>query len=421
MSLPAEAPHWVPQSEADLAEAISQGVLEEGHRLDLKREIPAGKTANKELARDLASFAIDGGILLVGIGEDEAASSFHLAPQPLAGLAERIEMVARTIADPPLAVLCSPVRSAQDQSLGYLVVRIPPSSTAPHMVDHRYLGRGDKAKLYLSDSDVRRLHEQRHATERDALALLREQFGRDPIPAEDRKQAHLFLLAQPSALRPQMFLDLVHGQEALANLLSVTRHTDTPVLRELLKSTDGFSPPLTYASDFAFRSAGAALSYGLATGRSWTPSGASPEDIVELEVDEDGGLRIFMSRLSDSLRSADPASSGERLLMSGAVTYARQFIALTTAAADHADYQGNWILAAGATGIQGLPVHEFLVRGRSGPRPDSPTYQQATTASYAELLRQPGTVTGRLIGRLLRATGTYDLYASALADPPEPA
>jgi hypothetical protein len=145
----------------------------------------------------------------------------------------------------------------------------------------------------------------------------------------------------------------------------------------------------------------------------------SAQDVVEVEVDEDGGLRVFMSRLSDSLESADAAASGQRLLMSGAVTYARQFIALTAAAADHADYQGNWILAAGATGIKGIPVHDYLLRGRSGPRQDAPTYQRATSASYAELLKQPGTVTDRLIGRLLRATGTYDLYAGAVVNPPD--
>jgi hypothetical protein len=142
---------------------------------------------------------------------------------------------------------------------------------------------------------------------------------------------------------------------------------------------------------------------------------------VELEVDEDGGLRVFMSRLSDDLRSASAGAGGQRLLISGAVTYARQFVALTAAAADHAGYLGNWILAAGATGMQGLPVHEYLLRGRSGPRQDAPEYLRSTTASYAELIRQPGTVTGRLIGRLLRATGTYDLYAGTLADPPETA
>lgn len=81
-----------------------------------------------------------------------------------------------------------------------------------------------------------------------------------------------------------------------------------------------------------------------------------------------------MSRLSDSLPSAGTAASEQRLLVAGAVTYARQFIALTAAASDQAGYLGNWIFAAGATGIQGLAVQEYLQRGRSaGPRPDSPT------------------------------------------------
>jgi hypothetical protein len=417
-----EVPHWIPRTEADLAAAAGQGLLEESHYLDVKREIPAGRGANKELARDLASFAIDGGTLIIGIGEDAAASLLALVPQPLAGLPERIEMVAHTVADPPLAVLCSPIASELDPSLGYVVVRIPPSAMAPHMVDHRYLGRGDKTKLYLSDADVRRLHEQRRATEQDALTLLQEQFDRDPIPTEARAQAHLFLLAKPAAARLGMLLDLVHGQGVQARLLTFAQRADAPEIREFLKTTGDFSPPLRYASDFAFRSAGAALTYGLAADRSWSRAdGQSPEDIVELEVDEDGGLRVFMSRLSDSLPSGGAAASGERLLIAGAVTYSRQFVALTGAAAEHAGYLGSWILAAGATGTKGLPVHDYLMRGRSGPRLDAPIYQRATTASYAELVKQPGTVAERLIGRLLRATGTYHLYADALADPAKPA
>ena len=292
---------------------------------------------------------------------------------------------------------------------------------APHMVEHRYLGRGDKTKLYLSDPEVRRLHEQRRATEKDGLARLQEQFDRDPVPSDVRTQAHLFLLAEPSAARPGMLLDLVHGAGVQVRLSEFARRADGPDIQKILKATGGFSPALTWASDFAFRSAGAALTYGLASDRSWSADdGPSPEDVVELEVDEDGGLRIFMSRLSDSLQSADPARSGERLLLAGAVTYARQFVALTAAAAEYAGYLGTWILAAGATGIGSLPVHDYVLRGRTGPRQDASTYLRATTASYAELIKQPGTVTERLIGRLLRATGTYGMYAGALADPPDP-
>jgi hypothetical protein len=83
-----------------------------------------------------------------------------------------------------------------------------------------------------------------------------------------------------------------------------------------------------------------------------------------------------------------PPTNG--IYRSGAVTYARQFIALTATAADHAGYLGNWVLAAGATGIQGLPVHEYLLRGLSGPRPDSPTYLRATTLHTQSSSGSPG-------------------------------
>src|SRR4051812_4843658 len=101
-----QSPRWTPRSEVDLDAAIQQGLLEETHYLELKREISPGKGANKELARDLASFAIDGGTYIIGIDEDKRDHILRLSAQPLAGLAERVEQIARTIPDPPLAVLC---------------------------------------------------------------------------------------------------------------------------------------------------------------------------------------------------------------------------------------------------------------------------------------------------------------------------
>jgi hypothetical protein len=46
-------------------------LLEEVH-IDIKREIPSGRGANRELARDLASFAIDGGLYIIGVDEVSA-------------------------------------------------------------------------------------------------------------------------------------------------------------------------------------------------------------------------------------------------------------------------------------------------------------------------------------------------------------
>ncbi len=134
----------VPRSEADLQRAIDGALLRETHYLDCKRESGETSGERKETARDLASFAIDGGALLVGVDEDKNNRSFSLAPQPLTGLVERVEDIAATIIDPPLDVTPYEIKSEQQQGCGYLLVEVRPSPFAPHMVDGVYYGRGEK-------------------------------------------------------------------------------------------------------------------------------------------------------------------------------------------------------------------------------------------------------------------------------------
>ncbi len=81
-----KVPRWVPEDESAIATAAQAGLLVESHYLDLKESIPGGSGKNRELARDLASFAIDGGALLVGLAERNDGPP-ELAPVALAGLA----------------------------------------------------------------------------------------------------------------------------------------------------------------------------------------------------------------------------------------------------------------------------------------------------------------------------------------------
>src|SRR5260370_16586543 len=92
--------YWRPRSEADIQRAIDNALLSETHDLDCKREIGAAPGKRKETARDLASFAIDGGALLIGAGEDKANRTFTLAPHPLRGLAHRVCYTPRPILNP---------------------------------------------------------------------------------------------------------------------------------------------------------------------------------------------------------------------------------------------------------------------------------------------------------------------------------
>ena len=55
-----------PRTEEDLEHLAQNGLLEESHGLDLKRELGSGNAANKDLAKDIAAFSLDGGTILIG-------------------------------------------------------------------------------------------------------------------------------------------------------------------------------------------------------------------------------------------------------------------------------------------------------------------------------------------------------------------
>ena len=48
--------------------------------MDVKQALDTTKADNRELARDLASFAVDGGTLVIGLAEDKTNGTFTLAP-----------------------------------------------------------------------------------------------------------------------------------------------------------------------------------------------------------------------------------------------------------------------------------------------------------------------------------------------------
>jgi hypothetical protein len=81
------------------------GLIAETHYFDAKREVGPSSGDRKELGGDLESLAKDGGALLTGLTELKEERTWRLAPQPLEGLAERVEQIATQLVDPPL--LCT--------------------------------------------------------------------------------------------------------------------------------------------------------------------------------------------------------------------------------------------------------------------------------------------------------------------------
>lgn len=133
----------LPHSEEDLHDAFFDGRLDEHAWCELKRELaPRSKSSNLELARDLASLAVDGGSLYIGVDE-KAPDGNPLRPQPLAGLRERVDQVAQSRVTPALFIESYEIPASGQPGHGYLEVVVPASADAPHQVEGTYYGRSD--------------------------------------------------------------------------------------------------------------------------------------------------------------------------------------------------------------------------------------------------------------------------------------
>ncbi|MFJ9127819.1 helix-turn-helix domain-containing protein [Streptomyces sp. NPDC102340] len=409
-------PRWMPKTEADLQAAVDGGLFEESHHLDLKKA-PHSKSDNKELARDLSSFAVDGGTLIIGVQENKESRTFELAPQPLNGLPEKIEQVARAISDPPLTVLTEEISAAANDGTGYLIVHIPASPVAPHMVDNRYFGRGDKTKYQLGDAEVVALHARRRNAEEDTLALLRGEMDDDPL-RDVGTQSHLFLVAQPTAGRRDMCLSITGAPNWNQRLHALVNSVQEKQSLRAALADWGFSPDLSHAHQGQRRARGVALSSStLQSDRTYAPDGSwGSEDVIEVQLFEDGGLRLFMTRFSDGLQRHTSEDAEQVILDVGAVLLTRHALELMRLVADEAGYHGNWAVAVGANRLRGRRRYTEQALFPTNHRYSADTYEESTGATLAELQDAPGAVTRRLLGPLLRSLGSEELFTKALTD-----
>ncbi len=417
LSLGQEASRWQPRSESDLIAAIEARVLEETHHLEVKRELGS----NKELARDLASFAIDGGALLVGVDEDKEARRWIPAPMPLAGLSERVELVARHSIDPPLNVMPRVIPAdGPDVSRGYLLIEISPSASAPHLVGGIYYGRGSTTRDRLSDAQVVVLHAQRENVEARANALLEEEIERDPVDRHLRIFGHLYLIAQPRAARPDVAVRLVRSSDAgrrLVQLVAIDAEQDIPSKVAELGPTPRYATKTYSVADglaLTTPEAGPGRSFFVATG---TAAALAEKGLLDIEFREDGGIRVTVGHATTGYQasSTDPPKHIREAAVLG---YCFRLLRWAREVGDATGYHGGWLLGVAATSLRGgrglLWASDIEVEQR--PVYDRDDYRQVTTATYAEIGSAPADVVDRLAGRLLRALGTRVYYDDVLGD-----
>ncbi len=395
-------PRWEPKNEAEIELAIKENALAESHALDLKREFGLTDRARKEMACDLASFAVDGGALLVGVAEDKPEHRFSPVPQPLEGLVERVELSARQRVDPPLEVRPREIPSLADPARGYLWVDVPASPEAPHMVDGIYYGRGERTRQRLSDAEVVRLHERRRGAAGRVSAALDDEVSRDHLGPEHRKNGHLWVAAVPRTAPDELAVPLLASADP-GFLLQAVAATD----RFVPRSFRSYAPSVSRLSMTRRVAGGSGVSSYEAAGPGRTPQadagGVDPEhNLVDLTVREDGQVRLTMGRAT--------TMRGEQLVVLDGLVYAWVIRAAGLAGfvATRTGYRGSWDFAARVDRLRGA-VSSAASGGDpwgSAPVYDREAWTATTTARSAEVIDEPRRVADRLLSSFLRALGS---------------
>lgn len=375
--------------------AAAGGLLDETHWVELKQDLPpANKGANTELARDLASLAVDGGLFVVGV-EDKSAHAGTVTGANLTGLAQRVDAVARSRIDPPLALRAHEFEDPTRPGYGVLLVEVPPSGQAPHMVDHVYYGRDNRGKATLRDAEVRQIIERRRLARVDTSALLQDLADHDPVASDDRVNGHLYLVAHPTTGRDDALLELLNNnpiQELGSAVLRAVRARGPSY---------SFAPDLT-GGLWHRRSAGYTSTSGV------RDSGEVREDsLVELTIREDGGLALLCGRGTTLQHPAGLFSEWKPPAVIPMVVIGLVYGALALAG-DLADrqsgYQGQWQIGMRLDRLRGAVAADYTQGGMWGDVRgyDRDTYEQLTESTTVELVEHPESVTERLVAKLLR-------------------
>jgi hypothetical protein len=388
---------WIPKTEKEITEAAANRTLEETVTFEGKREI---SNKSVDIATDLSAFAnSSGGVLIYGLAEDTDRKLTVLNPIKLKGERERIDQIVRTCVDEVPFLKTSAIETQNDPSIGYLVVVVPPSERAPHMVivkgEKRFYGRGDTGNYVLSQAEVARLYERRRVTEASIRPLLEAVIGEAPV-ADNERFAHLHIVAKP-VLSDDNLLDdaLSAGQNHKVLLNEVLNQVGSSGIYK-----DGYVPDIG------------------PPGSGWIrrPEGfrgncqyERAEDMgVHFQFNLDGSAYFFSGRAAEAHREGQPKSFFSSIV-AGSTT---KFLAVLGELYDRATYFGMVDVGLAVTGLHGcvpeIPRDPF----RDLPKFSGSGYQKTARSSAMLLKEDPRNLAARLIMPLVDAVsqGTDDPF-----------
>lgn len=365
--------------------------------MEIKRALPPSQK-NVDVAVDVAAMATSGGTLVYGVGEDVNKRP-ELDPIVLAGARERVASIVQTsLAETPQLDIRE-LRLESDPQRGYLVVNVPASPFAPHMVQvkghYRYYGRNEAGNYIMPHDQVVALIERRRRWEKAWQRTLDEAVGAGP---------------DLSGLNDFVPLDLVFfpllGDEAVLD----RAWPDGPKQR-LLQAITEASNALRFVptGDFGITSA---IGHGplrrvdgwLVYQSAGNPPQAAPY-AYQLEVGDGGRVRFFcggVARTHDSSFHPEPIQTAREYGIARVVTQVALMAGSLYRLAGYSSYVEGAVSIRNAGGVISGRAHE----GFAGPSgwPYAPeTYQLGGRWLADFLADDPRTVALQLVGPWLRA------------------
>lgn len=388
---------WAPQTWEDVVTAAAGGLLDERHHIELKKAIaPPTKDTNRELAKDLAALACDGGVMIIGVVDKDHGQAGDVVGTALTGLAERINQVAGSpVLSPPVVVRTEPLPHPTTPDHGCLLVIVDASVDGPHMVNQRYYGRNDTGTRVLSDLEVRRYMLSNAQRQEDFAGKFTETRASSPLGGP----GVLHLLFRPrSAQRGAIAHRLSH-----ANVLvhEVTR--DLPNTGQLWDLAEDLKHLRRVVRGVLVTD----ISDRLAADFQLHQRASEVDNFDALRIWDDGTLLLSCSRMVYGLTGA-PDGAQKALSVAGMAYRTEQAAIIAGRLADAAGYGGQWDIGLYIDGLlgcrPGIEGHYELVGHYGALFPESDHEELATTTSD-ELNRSPRTVVHRLVREIFLVLG----------------
>lgn len=367
---------WLPKTEAEIVQAVQSGALEESAIFDAKEQL----SKNSEIAKDIAAMANDGGVIIYGLGEDEGGRITRFTPFSLDGQAEKIDAIVRySISEPPVIHILS-IPTNENPKVGYLVVQIPPSERAPHMVvvkgDHRFYGRTAAGNGLLSEGEVARLYARRQQSEVNREKLLEAEIGDSPLEPNENF-VYLFLYARPVFAKEGFFDSIFNDEPGFQKTLNefIQRVCNRNVYKRSYQPD--FNPPPNWKH----------RAEGVWGQMDYPTSDVSliPRHTLNLQIDFDGTGHLFCGRAGDRYSPEDFLVFPE--IIAGLTVRFVNYMGMLHA---KAAYIGMVDIGLAMTGLKGSVADTNDMRLRLARIPyDRPDYKKAGRFSASLMLDDP--------------------------------